>query len=506
MEPSSGKVTGSINPGEGGVGLIGEYEAEVVASASAAGGVAASDAILLDSMLETRYLIDSPAQLAIKAGHSTVLKAIKAVVAGLLIPPPFGWIYAAARTRLVKAGHVGLSTNGGVPELLGPGWHCMLSPLRSWNGQVAVTSDISHGTISVVTVAEGTLGFATDQAFQSCSSYDLSEPIVRIGPYTLVIVRAGTVAVTYDDGKLDIKPPGYHVLRHVRHQARGFLNVTDMFDEVDSLHLLTADMVSLNLDGTVHYTITDARAAALKAGNMDEVRRLVRREAVACITSTVAKSRVNDIGWPAGGEGSGAADPAMWESRVSGKGDEHYAGGYDDKAALFDAAVRTLANIGVRLIKIAIRKWAICDTGISNKLATQSVIRVHRLEKLDCADVDRKTLEIEAEARANALLIEARAAAEARIISAEARLEAGRRLAELDALLGPGHAARLDVLEATGTALAAGNTSTVFVPGTDVATALIGNPGFVAPPEARPRAAQPGPASSESGDLVASFA
>merc|ERR1711916_329400 len=124
------------------------------------------------------------------------------------------------------------------------------------------------------------------------------------------------------------------------------------------------------------------------------------------------------------------------------------------------------------------------DQSISNKLAQQAVIRTNRLEKLDTADVERKTLEIQAEAQARAKVIAARADAEARLIAADARVEHGRRLAELDALLGPGHAARLDLLEATGDTLSSTASSTIFVPQADIVSALTANPSFVssAPP------------------------
>ncbi len=38
--------------------------------------------------------------------------------------------------------------------------------------------------------------------------YDLSQHVTKVGPYTFLIVDDGTVAVTNDHGKLDIKPAG----------------------------------------------------------------------------------------------------------------------------------------------------------------------------------------------------------------------------------------------------------------------------------------------------------
>ena len=78
-------------------------------------------------------------------------------------------------------------------------------------------------------------------------AFDLSQPLVSIPPYTLLLVRDGQVrlwcrrllctvrhvlqvAITHDNGRLDMRTAGYHVLTHERHIFSCFLDVTDQFD------------------------------------------------------------------------------------------------------------------------------------------------------------------------------------------------------------------------------------------------------------------------------------
>ncbi len=57
------------------------------------------------------------------------------------------------------------------------------------------------------------------------------------------------------------------------------------------------------------------------------------------------------------------------------------------RARFLLSAQKSLHSLGIRLIKIAIRKIQILDKQINAKLATQASIRVTRLEKLDTAEV-----------------------------------------------------------------------------------------------------------------------
>ena len=150
--------------------------------------------------------------------NSTATKIAKGLFAAI---PVVGWGALGFKTTLVKRGHVGLSWDNDEPQLLAPGWHFLLSPFRKCSDQVPITlKHIRHGTINIVTVDKGFVGLAWDKGqpillpegmhqwdsetmyFEGL--YDLSQPVQKIGPYTNLIVRDSTVAVTYNDGKLDI--------------------------------------------------------------------------------------------------------------------------------------------------------------------------------------------------------------------------------------------------------------------------------------------------------------
>ena len=58
------------------------------------------------------------------------------------------WSIGCCRTHLVKQGEIGLTQFGDEPQILGPGWHSLLSPANTWLGvRDFRTSTITHGPL-----------------------------------------------------------------------------------------------------------------------------------------------------------------------------------------------------------------------------------------------------------------------------------------------------------------------------------------------------------------------
>lgn len=462
-----------------------------------------------------------------RSEHSAGFKVAKGVATAGLGLTVVGAFYAVGKAVLIKRGNVGLAMNNGVPELLAPGWHLLLSPFRKFVKQVPISTErVHHGTINIVTVREGFVGLVLDRGTPILlppgmhqwdsetkvfvDVFDLSKPVIRLGPYTLLIVHDGTVGVTHDNGRLDIRAAGYHVLKHERHLFYCELDVTDQFDELNDLDLITRDNVPVNVDCTVHFKLCDPDTAALEAGKMPEVRKLVMREARAAMASSVLQSTVSDLELLASssqGAGTGEEDLLGDASVASGlaaseetpgKGQVNYDGRDNQfrRGQYLAKAQASMRGIGVNLIKIAIRKIKILDPQITKKLAQQASIRVTRLEKLDTAEVESRTVDIDAKARAKAEITHAEAQAQRVRIMAEARLYEAKKIQQAAELLDQNRTARVlaelsgmtDVLKHT-------STNTVFIGGgggdsangaaTDVTSALIGNPNFTQMPPAK---------------------
>jgi hypothetical protein len=106
-------------------------------------------------------------------------------------------------------------------------------------GQLQVSKDrtkrlrghITHGNRTIVIIEQGYIGYATDngqpvllppgihvwtsESLDYVQSLPLDQPIVKLGPYTLVTVDEGYAAVTQDNGKQKILDGGgTHLLTH----------------------------------------------------------------------------------------------------------------------------------------------------------------------------------------------------------------------------------------------------------------------------------------------------
>lgn len=74
----------------------------------------------------------------------------------------FGLIYVGKSAHLIESNQLGLGTDNGNPFIMGPGWHYLLSPLRSFQNVIPMdTPCIMHGSITIVTVPKGKLCLAT---------------------------------------------------------------------------------------------------------------------------------------------------------------------------------------------------------------------------------------------------------------------------------------------------------------------------------------------------------
>ena len=145
----------------------------------------------------------------------------------LLFPCIGGCIYDCLHaTFFVPSGHAQRLVNGdGEYFLAGPGYHRIYGPWWSLEGEpVNLARGVSHGDRTIAVVEQGSVGLAWDLGqplllppgvhewrsqtltFEKCIRLD--DPVIRIGPYTLVTVDSGYAAITLNNGNLTILPGG----------------------------------------------------------------------------------------------------------------------------------------------------------------------------------------------------------------------------------------------------------------------------------------------------------
>jgi len=157
-----------------------------------------------------------------------------------------------------------------------------VSTIIGLNGSDRQCRVIRHGNRSLLTIPQGTLGYATDMGksillppglhswtsetlrFENMHRLD-GKPVLVIGPYTLVTVDQGYVGVSSNDGKLHILDAGRtHLLTHQKWRFDRFLNVETQHDDLKKVRATTADYVLIDIHATVTWRIEDVIKVATK--------------------------------------------------------------------------------------------------------------------------------------------------------------------------------------------------------------------------------------------------
>ena len=169
-----------------------------------------------------------------------------------------------------------------------PGIHNIQNPfMKQVEDPIAITSKgegnrtvIVHGNRTIVTVPIGYLGYAmnmgepillspglhswTSETLHFERMYRLDDqPVIQIGPYTVLTVDEGYAAITINNGKYVLLDGGQlHLLTHQKWKFRSFVNMKIQSDELMELHVNSGDNVTLNIDSMVLWKVTDIKSAA----------------------------------------------------------------------------------------------------------------------------------------------------------------------------------------------------------------------------------------------------
>jgi len=105
---------------------------------------------------------------------------------------------------------------------------------------------------------------SSTMVFKKC--VDLTEPIIQLGPYTLLTVDKGYEAVTQNNGKQEVLAGGeVHLLSHRNHKFEKFISCKIQTDDLKRIEVMTGDNVLMHVDATVCWQIEDVKLCAEKA-------------------------------------------------------------------------------------------------------------------------------------------------------------------------------------------------------------------------------------------------
>jgi len=379
---------------------------------------------------------------------------------------PVSLLYLLARVYIIPDGCVGLSHNAGRREFLAPGWHFLASPLRSLVSIVNLneTTSTNFYPRGFCLVLDGSVMLArrngqyillgpgfhvwNDPMFD-CVGYAkvAGENVVTLGPYCLITVPPGEIAITENNGMLvmlslnETTGQRCHFLDHANWKCRGMLSTQRQIDSV-TVTVTTADRVEVAVAATTAWGITDANRAALRGGHdMQRLREVVHRSAQGVLANMISVRKISD---------SAVGAVVMDDGTIA-------------NPAQLKHCNAELELIGAEISEIAIVQMHIVNEATRLEIAKIAAIPAKTKELRDVAEAQATSDVTIAKGRAQAMLEMATAEAESIKRLAKARQEAGELLGSAEST-----AATLACIEATGKALGEAKSSVFFVPPGDM--------------------------------------
>jgi ribosomal protein S30 len=226
------------------------------------------------NLLTKKYRIASEADLELVPPNSSRW----ANTAICCLTCPIGCVYNGFE---VPNGTIKLGYDGkGGYFFLGPGVHQMIDPyVTIKRGVVPVTtSTIVNGDRTIVTVDQGFIGYCMERGqpvmlppgmhqwrsatLQFLRLIDLNQPVIELGPWTLLTIDQGYMAVTQDNGEQVILDGGsVYLLTHRNWKFEKFVSTKIQTNELRRIEAASADNVIMLVDATVLWRISDVETA-----------------------------------------------------------------------------------------------------------------------------------------------------------------------------------------------------------------------------------------------------
>lgn len=383
---------------------------------------------------------------------------------------------------LIDQGKLGKLKDNDQFVFLAPGYHTISTLGQEMLGEVSTTvynQAVIHGSAGFVVITEGSIGVLLvgaefrllapgcyewrSPAVQFMSAVDVTRPVAKLGPFSLVTVPEGNVAITYHNGDLRILGlPGdngntkketntntkkeisgggaastvttvteqrTYFLDDPKWLFSSFLTLKTQTDRLEGNDLLSSDAVEIIMTSLAEWRIVDPVLAVTLCGDDMET---VRVKVDALVRATIARIvSATAIGHNVSGATSNRNNNQQkgGNNNKNGNDDENAGGVHHEEAdlshlmqsdqALLHMKELTLnfARMGIEVVGVYVPEKRIKNDDTRVEIARQAVIGIR-------AEAERAA----ADAKAYAIVTNARAEAEAISELARAHSDAGKRL------------------------------------------------------------------------------
>jgi regulator of protease activity HflC (stomatin/prohibitin superfamily) len=243
------------------------------------------DALVSHGLLCKSYRVDSEKDLALIPSNSTPW--INVLIGTVCCPLT---CFGCFKTFTVPNACLKRGTDGrGNYLYYGPGVHRILDPWYSFEAghENFAKGSIPHGDRTIVTVPQGFIGYCTERGqpvllppgmhqwrssvLQFVNFIDLTDAVIPLGPWTLLTIDQGYMAVTQDNGQQVILDGGsVYLLTHRNWKFERFISTKIQTNELTRIEAASADNVVMLVDATVLWFIDDVETAVrMSAETMD---------------------------------------------------------------------------------------------------------------------------------------------------------------------------------------------------------------------------------------------
>merc|ERR1719421_73171 len=363
---------------------------------------------------------------------------------------------------------------------------------------------VENGTKWIVVVPQGFIGLAYDMGqpvllppglhqwesdtMKFVKAIDLNQPIIDLGPYTLLTVDKGYEAVTQNNGQQTVLSGGQvHLLTHRNWKFEKFMTSKIQTDDLKRIEVMAGDNVLMFVDTTVCWNIDNVQKCAERAAvtmhtagreeastqTVQKLRADVLKQAEASLSALIGKVNFS-------GTFSAATAVQVGQVVSGGKSAQSSTPQQNDSSLLFDIdklsdavlhANEMTQRYGVDVLSINIISAKPESASLMESLAKGAVAAAEAQQLETTARGHAKAATIRARGNGEATLITAQADADAEITRAKGSNAAAGILEEHEV------AVRLATIGATGNAL--GNSKSNLILGAEpssLSNLLLANP------------------------------
>jgi regulator of protease activity HflC (stomatin/prohibitin superfamily) len=277
-------------------------------------------------------------------------------------------------------------------------------------------------------------------------------PVLQLGPYTIVTVDDGYVAITINNGKQILLEGGQtHLLTHQKWRFERFMNMKLQSDDLRQLTVSTADNLLILINALVTWRVSDAKRAAVMItdtvsrsdisvattgdddlGSLGKLRQHVLKQAVSGLAKFVGSVNyssyflyMKSLTKPNENNDTEDSDSSTTERNMANPFFEE--SGMEDAV---EKANKITKKYGVEILGINIVSATAVNQTLVSSLAMGAISSAESIQIEAQATGAAKAMKIEAEATAVANKINAESEADAILIKAKAEAEAEILLAD----------------------------------------------------------------------------